>query len=277
VGALAGLDLPLMPTEHQYLITETIPEIAALSRRLPSVSDRDGEYYRRQEGPSLLVSAYERDMCFWAEDGTLQNSDHELFTNDLGCKKENISCAVACVLALGEVGVKRIINCPMILVAGLGRSVRPRARTRELFLLRRHHPRLLTVRWAEEPRCQVDGGGRALDRHVCLSSRLLRPLGRQAFQLKDPFSLRGAAGGPSCVHPSCLADVARAGRCAWLELWLGAPALVRGKRRAAQGNGELHTLELVSTCGLRGADSQAAWLARRQLELAYRARLAAPA
>ena len=50
VAAMAGLQLPLIPTEHQYFVTETIPEVAAAGRRLPSVADRDGEYYFRQEG-----------------------------------------------------------------------------------------------------------------------------------------------------------------------------------------------------------------------------------
>ena len=44
VAALAGLELPLIPTEHQYFITEGIPAIESLDRRLPSVADRDGEY-----------------------------------------------------------------------------------------------------------------------------------------------------------------------------------------------------------------------------------------
>ena len=79
VGALAGVDLPLVPMEHQYFVTETIPQVAALDRRLPSVSDRDGEYYLRQEGQGLLVGVYERDGRFWAEDGTPQDFGHELF------------------------------------------------------------------------------------------------------------------------------------------------------------------------------------------------------
>jgi dimethylglycine dehydrogenase len=58
---MAGIDLPLLPTEHQYFVTETIAEIAAMDRRLPSVADRDGEYYLRQEGQGLLVGAYEKD------------------------------------------------------------------------------------------------------------------------------------------------------------------------------------------------------------------------
>ena len=36
VAKLAGLELPLMTMEHQYFVTEDIPEIAQLRRRLPS-------------------------------------------------------------------------------------------------------------------------------------------------------------------------------------------------------------------------------------------------
>ena len=31
VATMAGVTLPLMPTEHQYFVTETIPEIAAMA------------------------------------------------------------------------------------------------------------------------------------------------------------------------------------------------------------------------------------------------------
>ena len=55
VARLAGLELHLRPTEHQYLVTEKVPFIENLDRRLPSVADRDGEYYLRQEGNGFLV------------------------------------------------------------------------------------------------------------------------------------------------------------------------------------------------------------------------------
>ncbi len=114
VAALAGLTLPLMPTEHQYFVTETIAQIAAMDRRLPSVADRDGEYYLRQEGQGLLVGAYERDMRFWAEDGTPQGFGHELFPDDLERIEENMMRAIDRVPAVGEAGIKRVINGPMI-------------------------------------------------------------------------------------------------------------------------------------------------------------------
>lgn len=114
VAALAGINLPLMPTEHQYFVTETIPEIAAMDRRLPSVADRDGEYYLRQEGKGLLVGAYERDMKFWSEDGTPQGFGHELFSDDLERIEPNMLRAIDRVPVVGAAGIKRVINGPMI-------------------------------------------------------------------------------------------------------------------------------------------------------------------
>lgn len=114
VAAMAGLELPLMPTEHQYFVTETIAEIAALDRRLPSVADRDGEYYLRQEGLGLLIGAYERDMRFWAEEGTPLGFGHELFPDDLERIEENMMRAIDRVPVVGTAGIKRVINGPMI-------------------------------------------------------------------------------------------------------------------------------------------------------------------
>ena len=114
VAAMAGVHLPLQPTEHQYFVTETIPEIAALDRRLPSVADRDGEYYLRQEGKGLLVGAYEKDVRFWAEEGTPPGFGHELFPDDLERIEENMLRAIDRVPVVGSAGIKRVINGPMI-------------------------------------------------------------------------------------------------------------------------------------------------------------------
>ena len=113
-AAMAGIQLPLQPTEHQYFVTETIPEVAAMATRLPSVADRDGEYYLRQEGQGLLVGAYEKDVRFWAEDGTPQGFGHELFADDLERIEDNMMRAIDRVPAVGEAGIKRVINGPMI-------------------------------------------------------------------------------------------------------------------------------------------------------------------
>ena len=125
VAAMAGIELPLIPTEHQYFVTETIAEIASLDRRLPSIADRDGEYYLRQEGKGLLVGAYERDMRFWAEDGTPAGFGHELFDDDLERIEDNIMRAITRVPAVGEAGIRRVINGPMIWSPDSGALIGP--------------------------------------------------------------------------------------------------------------------------------------------------------
>ncbi|MCP5038790.1 MAG: FAD-dependent oxidoreductase [Rhodobacteraceae bacterium] len=114
VAAMAGFELPLIPTEHQYFVTEAMPEITALDQRLPSIADRDGEYYLRQEGDGLLIGAYEKDLQFWAENGTPQGFGHELFADDLDRIMDNVMRAMSRVPSAAEAGVKRVINGPMI-------------------------------------------------------------------------------------------------------------------------------------------------------------------
>ncbi|MGB1311615.1 MAG: GcvT family protein, partial [Leucothrix sp.] len=114
VAKLAGFELPLMTMEHQYFVTENIPALEGIDHRLPSVSDRDGEYYLRQEGHGLLVGAYEKDGRFWAENGTPTDFGHELLPDDLDRITENVMRACERLPVLGETGIKRVINGPMI-------------------------------------------------------------------------------------------------------------------------------------------------------------------
>ena len=114
VARLAGFELPLMATEHQYFVTEEIPEIAALDYELPSVADRDMEYYLRQEGKGLLVGAYEKEGKFWAENGTPLDFGHELLQEDLDRITDNVMRACDRVPVLAEAGVRKVINGPMI-------------------------------------------------------------------------------------------------------------------------------------------------------------------
>ncbi len=114
VAKLAGFELPLMTMEHQYFVTEEIPEITELGRELPLVADRDKEYYLRQEGKGLLVGAYEKDGRFWAEDGTPLDFGHELLQEDMDRIMENVMRACDRVPVLTSAGVKRVINGPMI-------------------------------------------------------------------------------------------------------------------------------------------------------------------
>jgi len=59
VGLMAGMDLPLVAIHHQYVVTSTIPEVAALKHEVPVIRDLEGSYYCRQERQGLLFGPYE--------------------------------------------------------------------------------------------------------------------------------------------------------------------------------------------------------------------------
>jgi dimethylglycine dehydrogenase len=125
VAALAGITLPLMPVEHHYMVTETIPEIAALGREIPNISEPSGGYYCRQEGKGLLLGAYESRCTHWAEDGTPLDFGHELLPDDLDRIEANLARAVEAIPCLETAGIKRIINGPMIFSPDLGPLLGP--------------------------------------------------------------------------------------------------------------------------------------------------------
>ena len=40
VGNMVGIDHPLVPMPHHYLVTDTVPQVAAIDGDMPAVTDR---------------------------------------------------------------------------------------------------------------------------------------------------------------------------------------------------------------------------------------------
>ena len=114
VGKLAGLDIPLMPMEHQYMVTESIPAIEALEKELPILHDSDMEFYTRQEGQGLLFGAYENEGHHVWVDGTPLDFGHELFPDALDRMEDNIMQGMERIPCMADAGVRRVVNGPMI-------------------------------------------------------------------------------------------------------------------------------------------------------------------
>ena len=112
VGAMAGVQLPLHPMEHQYLVTDDIPEVYEHARELPHVMDPSGETYLRQEGRGLVLGIYERDCAPWADDGTPWDFGHELLPDNLDRIAEPLEAAFHRYPCLQRAGIKRVINGP---------------------------------------------------------------------------------------------------------------------------------------------------------------------
>ena len=133
VGRLAGIELPLMPVEHHYLVTETIPMIEALGFELPQINDNETGCYARQEGMGMLLGAYEDKMRHWAKEGTPPDFGHELLPDNLSCMEWNFEKSVEIMPCLGEAGVKRVINGPMIFSPDLSPLIGPHPALRNYF------------------------------------------------------------------------------------------------------------------------------------------------
>ena len=112
LGEMVGIFLPLHPMEHQYLITEDIPEIYELGREHPHVMDPEGESYLRQEGRGLCIGFYEQDCDPWAVNGTPLDFGHELLPNNLDRIGDSMEFAFNRFPVLQKAGIKNVINGP---------------------------------------------------------------------------------------------------------------------------------------------------------------------
>jgi len=113
VGRMVGVELPLVPIEHHYLVTEDIPELAQSQRELPGIIDLDGEMYLRQEGKGLLLGVYEKDATPWALGGTPWDyGDTELLAPNLDRLTDNLAKGFERFPAVARVGIRRIVNGP---------------------------------------------------------------------------------------------------------------------------------------------------------------------
>jgi dimethylglycine dehydrogenase len=112
VGRMAGVYLPLHPMEHQYFVTDDIPEVYNHASELPHMMDPAGETYLRQEGRGLVIGIYEQKAVPWAVNGTPWDFGHELLNNDLDRVAEPLEAAFRRYPVLGRAGMKRIINGP---------------------------------------------------------------------------------------------------------------------------------------------------------------------
>ena len=113
-GKMVGLDLPVIPVEHQYIVTEPHPEIQKRKEQgLPEMGvlrDSDSSWYMREEAGGLILGPYEKDAPACYVDGPSKDSEFELFQEDLDRLESHIESAIQRVPIFGEVGVKKVYN-----------------------------------------------------------------------------------------------------------------------------------------------------------------------
>ncbi|PZO72653.1 MAG: dimethylglycine dehydrogenase [Mesorhizobium amorphae] len=113
-GKMVGLEMPVIPVEHQYIVTEPHPAIVERRRQgLPEMGvlrESDSAWYMREENGGLLLGPYEKGAPVCYVDGPSEDSEYELFQEDLERLMPHVETAIARVPAFGEVGIKKIYN-----------------------------------------------------------------------------------------------------------------------------------------------------------------------
>ncbi|HEX8781790.1 MAG TPA: FAD-dependent oxidoreductase, partial [Steroidobacteraceae bacterium] len=111
VGRMVGLELPVLAMEHQYLITEDIPALKGQKEQIHCI-DFEGEIYTRQERGGMLLGTYERAAVPWSSVTTPWDFAQSLLPEDLERIAPSLEVAFEHFPALGEVGIRKVVNGP---------------------------------------------------------------------------------------------------------------------------------------------------------------------
>ncbi len=109
IGTLAGVNVPLQPVKHQYVITEKIP---GLNPGATTIRDPDRRTYFKEEVGGLVFGGYEPNPQSWTLDDVPANFEFQLFDDDWEHFQQHMEQALVRIPALNETGIKKMINGP---------------------------------------------------------------------------------------------------------------------------------------------------------------------
>lgn len=109
IGQLAGVNVPLVSVQHQYLITDTI---AGVTPGLPTLRDPDRRTYFKEDVGGLVMGGYEPNPRPWAVAGFPDNFNFQLLPADWDHFQPMLDQAMTRVPALSQAGVKELVNGP---------------------------------------------------------------------------------------------------------------------------------------------------------------------
>jgi sarcosine dehydrogenase len=109
VGDMAGINVPLQPVKHQYIITETLD---GLSTDAPTIRDPDRLTYFKEEVGGLVMGGYEPNPQAWTTGDVPDEWAFRLFDDDFDHFEQHMVQAIERIPALEHAGVKQMINGP---------------------------------------------------------------------------------------------------------------------------------------------------------------------
>lgn len=108
-----GLNIPIYATQHQEMITESIPALEALAHEVPAWRDSYVSGSVRQEAKGVLAGVYEAEPKFWALDGIPRDFKEDLFPPELDRIMPHLERLIERMPSFGEAGIKVVNNGPM--------------------------------------------------------------------------------------------------------------------------------------------------------------------
>ena len=109
VGAMAGVNVPLQPVQHQYMVSE---KIEGVTSDLPTLRDPDRLTYFKEEVGGLVMGGYEFNPIAWAEQGIPDRFEFQLLEENWEHFEQFMHSAIARVPAFESAGIKQLINGP---------------------------------------------------------------------------------------------------------------------------------------------------------------------
>ncbi len=113
VGAMLGVNHPVVSMEHMYFLTEPIEQIDSLDYRVPIIRDPGDNFYCRQEKTGLLVGVYENDCKPFGLEGIDPGFSKSLCPSDLDRCLDNMERIFQQLPCLTETGIHTVINGPI--------------------------------------------------------------------------------------------------------------------------------------------------------------------
>jgi len=114
LGAMSGIDVPIVSMIHQYLITESLPEMAAQEVEMPVIRDPRSSCYYRREIDSLLIGPYEtRNSITYGLDGIDWNLHFHLTPPDLEQLAPWLEISAERFPIFAEAGIKQVVSGPI--------------------------------------------------------------------------------------------------------------------------------------------------------------------
>ncbi|MEO8328602.1 MAG: FAD-dependent oxidoreductase, partial [Candidatus Nanopelagicales bacterium] len=110
IGRMVGVDHPIAPMQHHYLVTEDVPEVAAIEGDMPAVTDLEGFTYLQRERNGVLLGVYETNPRHWMIDGADWDYGMELIPEEIERISPELSIGFQRFPALQKVGIKRWVN-----------------------------------------------------------------------------------------------------------------------------------------------------------------------